>query len=114
MRDEQINDDGRTIADMSAIERPRLLLPGRRGRNRDVDLDKGTVDSDKGTVDSSRLCLDESTVPLSKSTVPLDESMSKEERRAYIFGAMGAALVIGLIFLAAAAVVILLMILAWT
>ena len=40
--------------------------------------------------------------------------MPPEDRRMYIFGAMGAAAFIGMIFLAAGFVVILLMILLWT
>ena len=40
--------------------------------------------------------------------------MPPEDRRMYIFGAMGAAALIGMIFLAAAFVVILLMLFFWT
>ena len=40
--------------------------------------------------------------------------MPPEDRRMYIFGAMGAAALIGMIFLVAGFVVILLMILLWT
>ncbi len=88
----QEQDDGRVIADMSAIERPRMLLPGRRKRSSETEDDAGK----------------------SNHQAAPSEEMSKEDRRAYLFGAMGAALVIGLIFLAAAGVAILLMILFWT
>ena len=84
-------DDGRRIADMSAIERPRLLVPGRRGKEEEELRDEESL----------------------LSRPKPEELMSKEDRRAYLLGAMGAALVIGLIFVGAAAVVILLMLRFW-
>jgi hypothetical protein len=45
---------------------------------------------------------------------PTSQQFSKEDRRAILFGSMGAALLIGAIFVAAAAIVICLMLLALT
>ncbi len=72
-------DDGRTIADMSGLERPSL----RKKEDRDI--------------------------PISGDAPQMD----KEDRRMYLFGAMGAALTIALIFIGAAAIVILLMLFFW-
>ena len=76
-------DDGRTVADMSDIESPFR----RKGRNADAEPNG------------------------SKLAEP--EQMSSEDRRMYIFGAMGAAALIGCIFLLAAFIVILLMFIFW-
>lgn len=96
-------DDGRVIADMSAIERPRLLLPRRPGK-----------DNGGGCNGDVHPCPPEEGTGVNVPVASPKEEMPKEDRRAYLFGAMGAALVIGLIFLAAAGVAILLMILFWT
>jgi hypothetical protein len=45
---------------------------------------------------------------------PTSQQFSKEDRRAILFGSVGAALLIGAIFVAAAAIVICLMLFAWT
>ena len=45
---------------------------------------------------------------------PTSREFSKDDRRAVVIGAMGAALLIGAIFVAAAAIVICLMLFAWT
>ena len=45
---------------------------------------------------------------------PTAQQFSKEDRRAVLLGSMGAALLIGAIFVAAAAIVICLMLFAWT
>ena len=78
------DDDGRTVADMSGIERPPLLLP--RFRRKDKDEEEQTPDGPE---------------------------LSREDRRAVLAGSIGAVLVIALIFLAAAALVIGLMLTVW-
>ncbi len=87
------DDDGRTIADMSGIDRPPMLLPrlSRFGKK------KKTEQTEDGETEAPR---------------PEDQ-MSRDERRGYIFGALGAALLIGGIFVAAGAIVIFLLTVIW-
>ena len=72
------DDDGRTVADMSGISKTPLLIPNLSGK------------SEK-----------------KKSEKPENQvSLSKDERRSFIFGTVSAAIVIGLIFAAVFAAVI--------
>jgi hypothetical protein len=64
------DDDGRTIADMSGVERQRILIPRLPKR-------------DGGQ---------------SEAEPPKEQKISKGEERAYVFGALGAALLIGAVF----------------
>ena len=83
------DDDGRTIADMSGVDRQSvfsglfvgLRFGGSRERRR-----RGKADAGQGG----------------------QQMMDREERRGYIFGAMSAAIVIALIILAVFAIAILL------
>ena len=84
MREEQYDDDGRTIADMSMLD------------NRSVV---------SGVVTGLNVSRRRRERQQRKTT---DISLDKKERNFYIFGAMGAGLVIGLIFLAVFAIAILL------
>ena len=81
-------DDGRTIADMSGVggsrEQMRELFGDFRRSRREIEQPSA-----------------------------MQPQMDKEDRRAYLFGAMGAALTIALIFIGAAALVIFLMLLFW-
>ena len=79
------DDDGRTVADMSGIERQPLLLPRFRRKQRDGEED---------------------------APAP-EEEWSREDRRAVILGSIGAVLLIGVVFLAAAAAVIALLLTVW-
>lgn len=79
------DDDGRTIVDMSSVEQMPLVLPRRRKKP-------------------------EEQMPKS----PTSQDFSDEDRRAVVLGAIGSALLIGGVFIAGAAVVIELMLLAWT
>ena len=84
-------DDGRVIADMSGIETPSLFAPfsGRKKRR-------------------------EGEVPKVKNDRPWeDSSLNKKERFWYAMGALKAALLIGLAYLAGLAAVILLLLLLW-
>ena len=82
---EDFNDDGRTIADMSAVERPSLWSVRRTSdRKQEVEGEKA----------------------------PLPE-MPKEDRRAYILISVLTALGVAAIFLAAIGLAIWLMLLAW-
>ena len=64
------DDDGRTIADMSGVERQRLIVP--RLPKRDGEQPEAEP--------------------------PKEQKISKGEERAYVFGALGAALLIGAVF----------------
>ena len=91
----QHEEDDRVVADMSGVDSGfyRFELPGRRRRK-------------------------ELEAPAEKRREPFShlqgtEEMSPSDRRMYVFGAMGASLLIGLVFLTAAFIVILLMVLFW-
>ena len=76
------DDDGRTIADMSDVSTPPLIVPEFRKRNRDEE-------------------------PENKKTG--DFQMTGSERRAFIGGALGAVLAIGSVFAIAGFLFILLL-----
>ena len=80
-------DDGRTVADMSA-------LPERRWRPAKRQAHAGA----EGVPGEDR---------------PWETQMTRQERLAAVFGAMGAALLIGLIYLAAFGIVIFLLLKVW-
>ena len=83
------DDDGRVVADMSGLERQPMLLPRLPKRKKE----SGEPDA---------------------STPPEPElELTKEERRSYVRGAIGATLLIAGIFIAAAAIVITLLLLLW-
>ena len=82
------DDDGRTIADMSGIERQPFLLP-RLKKRRPNDPDT------------------------SEETQHPEVQLSKEERRSYMFGAMGASLLIAAVFVVVFAIVIFIMLQFW-
>ncbi len=78
---EKFEDDGRTVADMSGIERQPLILP--------------RLPKKKNAPDQN-----ENETPWE------DNGMNKGERRAFISGAMTAALLVGLVFAVAIGAVI--------
>ncbi|MBE6990575.1 MAG: hypothetical protein E7426_07520 [Ruminococcaceae bacterium] len=84
------DDDGRTVADMSGVSRPNLL-----GFRRMDEAPAQPAAAPQEEPEEDR---------------PWDTSgrFTREERRAYIFGALGASLLIGLAFAVGIAVVILL------
>lgn len=82
------DDDGRTIADMSGLERQPILAPRLPKRKK------------------------ENAEQPEQAKQP-ELQLSDEERRSYIGGALGAAALIGGIFIAAGAIVILLLTLLW-
>lgn len=83
-------DDGRTVADMSGVERPNLFL-ARRPRS------------------------PESAPPREKRRDRPGETggLSREERRWYMLGALRAALLIALCFIVVLGLAVLLMLLVW-
>lgn len=103
-------DDNRTVADMSNVEGGfgRLLFGAygdrkqRRAKSDEDEEPDGGLIRDPGE-----------RVPEEKPAYYVGEQMTPEDRRMYIFGAMGAAFAIGMVFLIAAFIVILLMVLIW-
>ncbi len=78
---EKFEDDGRTVADMSGIERQPLILP--------------------------RLPKKKNAQDQNENETPWEENgMNRGERRAFISGAMTAALLVGLVFAVAIGAVI--------
>lgn len=87
MKNREYNDDdGRTVADMSDVTRQPLILP--------------------------RLPKKKKTEGSEAQDAP-EAEISKEERRAYVRGAIGAGLAIGGVFIAAGAAVIALLLAVW-
>ncbi len=89
-------DDGRTIADMSGVERPAMFghLPSSLRREKK----EAPEPKDSGGEDR----------PWE------DYSMNRRERTGYVLGALGAALCIGLVYIVVLGLVIFLMVKAWT
>ncbi len=85
-------DDNRTIADMSGIERPAAFLPRFPGRRRETEPGRA---------------------PEATPNQP-EEPLSPEDRRLYIFAALKAALLIAGVFIAGLGLVIWLMLALWT
>ena len=81
------DDDGRVIADMSDLRRQPMVLPRLPKRKKDSDGPEASAQPEL--------------------------ELTKEERRSYVRGAIGATLLIAGIFIAAAAVVITLLLLLW-
>ncbi len=86
-RKEKFEDDGRTVADMSGIERPRLFIPrlpksgSRPSQDTQPEMDDRPWEKDK-------------------------DSLSRDEKRWYVLGALKAALFIGLAFIVGLGVLI--------
>ncbi len=74
------DDDGRTIADMSGVERQRLFVPKIPKRE---NAARETEPAPFGDVQHDPM---------------KNPRLSKSEGRAYVFGALGAALLIGAVF----------------
>ena len=85
------DDDGRTIADKSGVGPRNIFLPRRPEweENKDIEGQES-------------------------GEVPREELLQGKDRRAFIFGALGAALAIAAVFLAGLALVIFLMIFFWS
>lgn len=81
------DDDGRVIADMSGIERPRSLVPQTKR--------------------------EEPGRPAQSQDRSWESSFTPEERRMTVLAAVKAALLIGIVFIAGIGAVILLMVLFW-
>ena len=80
------DDDGRTIADMSGVERPGMF------RIRSLKKYGTFAEKDEG---------------------PQAEPLTREQRKSYVGGALGAAILIALVFIAAGAILIALLTMIW-
>ena len=80
----EFEDDGRTVADMSGIERQPMFLPKFKHLKKE-EQNENANQSDKPWEDNS---------------------FSKKERKSFIFGALGAGLLIGAVFALAFALII--------
>ena len=89
---EPFEDDGRTIADMSGVERQPLLLPN-------IGLIKKAREERKAARANE------------VKTERFESSEDKETRKAYVSGAIGATLLIGAIYLGAFALLIVIILL---
>ena len=87
MKKKYDDDDGRTIADMSGLERPNMIMP-QFGHPKNKNQTKATSDGN-------------------------NTDLSREERRSYIGGALLAALLITAIFIVVFGVAIWLMLTVW-
>lgn len=87
------DDDGRTIADMSQVDRQRLFVP-RRGAHNRPEAPTQEPEEERPWEAAKRL-------------------LSRQERRWYLLGALKAALLIAGVFIVIFGLAILLMILAW-
>lgn len=94
------DDDGLTIADMSGLERPRLILP-RHWDNVPKPAAAQPPEPEQ-----------EETV--SRPWESARDEMSSEDRRVYIFAALRAGLLIGGIYIAGAVLLILVMLALWS
>ena len=90
-RKEYEDDDGRVIADMSDISRPGLILPGHSDARSQQQPEEHQ----------------ENLRPWE------DTSMSREDRRAYIWASLKAALLIGIVYVAVFGLLIALMLWLW-
>ena len=104
MPDDRFEDDGRTVADMSGIERPSIF--GLRRRIKEEK--KAEMPSEPETPEANE------EQKVQAAPMPeIKDVMSPKDRRAYVAGAMGAAMLIGGIFIAAAAIFIIVLLLVW-
>ena len=81
-------------------------------KKKTYDDDDGRTVADMSDVDPMPMLLPR--FRKGKQEPSSEQPMSKEDRRAVLFGALGATLLIGAVFVAAAAIVILLMQIAWS
>ncbi len=94
-RKEKFEDDGRTVADMSGIERPRLIIPRLPGSESRPPREPGPKMDDR---------------PWEKDK----DALSKDEKRWYVLGALKAALLIGLAFIVGLGVLIAVLLGIWS
>lgn len=96
------DDDGRTIADMSGIERPRFLVPRTGSRESSTEQRSDSLQQEpKEQAVKGRFWENES-------------EFTPRERRMYVLGALKAALLIALAFIVGLGAAVWIMIQVWT
>lgn len=117
-RKEWDDDDGRTIADMSGIERPAFIMP--RIRDRKSSAERGrTIFTKRGWRSSAEQESDPVTWESEEQTVKErpwenESEFTPQERRMYVLGALKAALLIALAFIVGLGAAVWIMIQVWT
>ena len=105
------DDDGRTIADMSGVRHRNIMMPNR------YDDEVAEV-PESHEADDEPMFVEENGVIMEPGEAgnfrPWEQRETKQETRAWILGAMSAGLLLVLIFILAGALIISLMIWAWT
>ena len=101
-RKEWNDDDGRIIADMSGIERPRFIVP--RIRDRKSSAERSSVSSQRESEEQN----------VKERYWENESEFTPQERRMYVLGALKAALLIALAFIVGLGAAVWLMLLAWT
>lgn len=112
------DDDGRTIADMSDIERPAFIVPRIRSRKSSAKGDR-TIYTQHGGADSVRrepypVQQEPGEQALQERYWENESEFTPKERRMYVLGALKAALLIALAFIIGLGAAVWLMIQAWT
>ncbi len=105
LRRESVEDDGRTIADMSAVESPNLFRIRRPGSAQNSFSEQGQP---------KRQTPEEAAGTKEERPWEQPELMTPQERRMYVLGALKAALLIGLAFIVGLGLVILFLFRIWT
>ena len=103
------DDDGRVIADMSGIERPRLFVPRSR-RSTAAGSYGASADSDSSALPQQG-AKGQNTKERPWESEP---EFTPQERRMYMLGALKAALLIALVFIVGLGAAVWLMLLLWT
>lgn len=101
----EIEDDGRTIADMSVVESPNLFRIRRPGSAQSSFPEQGQP---------KRQTPEETVGTKEERPWEQPDLMTPQERRMYVLGALKAALLIGLAFIVGLGLVILLLFQIWT
>ena len=101
---ERFEDDGRTIADMSGVERPPLILPNIK-RFKELRAERKAAQENNPEVFSSS--------EEGQYRKRYESSEDKETRKAYLGGAISATLLIALIYLGAFALLVVILLLIW-
>ena len=101
-RKEWDDDDGRIIADMSGIERPRFIVP--KIRDRKSYEERGSISSQRESEEQN----------VKERSWENESEFTPQERRMYVLGALKAALLIALAFIVGLGAAVWLMLIAWT
>ena len=109
-RREWDDDDGRVIADMSGIERPRFIVP--KMRDRKSSAERSRTASAEQESDSMQRGLKEQAIK--ERSWESESEFTPQERRMYVLGALKAAILIALAFIVGLGAAVWLMLLAWT